>query len=109
MFKLLDAIKARRERKAKLKSVALYNRGFDYAAGALLRGEASVQQLEAEADNPFDRNEFDQGMVEAIRRIERLLPSQTGILDERYEQGVRDMSYAIDNNLRGRLDGPSPD
>lgn len=53
---------ARRERT----SAQLRQRGYDYAAGALLRG-TDVHELSSDFDSPFDRNEFDEGGEQAIR------------------------------------------
>jgi hypothetical protein len=50
-----------------------FAQGFDYAAGQLLRGRPA-EELEVEADNPFDRNEFDDGMIYAIRGWRLLVP-----------------------------------
>lgn len=49
----------------------LKQEGFDYAAGELLRGR-NPDELEVEADTPFDRNEFDRGMKDAIRAFAQL-------------------------------------
>ena len=38
--------------------------GYDYASGALLRGEE--RKLEIEVSNPFDPNEFEDGMRAAM-------------------------------------------
>lgn len=38
--------------------------GYDYASGALLRGEK--HKLEIEVSNPFDPNEFEDGMRAAL-------------------------------------------
>ena len=43
-----------------------YREGYDYAMGALLRGESSIEKLEAQASG-LDRNAFDEGMTDAIR------------------------------------------
>lgn len=43
-----------------------FNRGYDYAAGALLRG-TSIDELEAEADGMQYATAFDLGMSTAIR------------------------------------------
>lgn len=51
------------KRKAR-KLQALFDRGFDYAAGQLLRGE-DYHRLEQEAD-AIDRNSFDHGVEAAL-------------------------------------------
>ncbi len=38
--------------------------GYDYASGALLRGE--IRKLEIEVSNPFDPNQFEDGMRAAM-------------------------------------------
>lgn len=43
-----------------------YTRGYDYAAGALLRG-TSPRELELESDALQYTNHFDRGIVNAIR------------------------------------------
>ena len=40
--------------------------GYDYAIGALMRGETTVEKLEAYSSGP-NRNEFDHGITKAIR------------------------------------------
>lgn len=55
------------------RAAALFNRGFDYAAGQLLRGR-KPEELEHEADNPFERNAFDAGMQHALRGWRILVP-----------------------------------
>lgn len=54
-------------RKGTAKS-AVFDRGFDYAAGALLRGEESPASLEAKPW-PDDVTDFDRGMLAAIDRL----------------------------------------
>ena len=54
-------MKKRREQQRK----ELSERGYNYAAGALLRG-VSPEVLEQQADAIFDRNEFDAGITEAL-------------------------------------------
>ena len=66
--------------------------GYDYAAGKLLRdGEAAVDGLYEDAANPFDRNLFDVGIVDALNefrfqqitaddKLELLKESSLGIL-----------------------------
>jgi hypothetical protein len=46
--------------------------GYNYAAGRLLKeGNAAITPLCYESDNPFDGNEFDIGIVEALLDFER--------------------------------------
>ena len=48
-------------------------RGYDYAAGRLLReGDCAIGNLEMEADNPFDRDSFDEGIESAVRDYSQL-------------------------------------
>ena len=61
-------LKKRRENRAR----KLYNRGFDYAAGALLRGEKTPIELQAESC-PEDRDEFDIGVDHAINKLLNLI------------------------------------
>jgi len=42
-----------------------FNRGFDYAIGAIARGEKKPLELDAE-QTCMDRNQFDVGMDQAI-------------------------------------------
>ena len=56
-----DLLRARREAAARRE----YKRGFEYAAGALLRGVA-VDDLDAEVDFDFGPSAFDAGMEAAI-------------------------------------------
>ena len=49
-----------------------FARGFDYAAGQLLRGRPA-EELETEADN-IARNEFDAGIIYAVRGWRLLVP-----------------------------------
>lgn len=48
--------------------VADFNRGFNYAAGALLRGEESPMSLEAKPW-PGEFTHFDKGMIAAIDKL----------------------------------------
>lgn len=54
---------------------AAYERGYNFAAGALLRGEESVRSLEERVYSPFPQNEqaneFDRGVRDAIFRLVR--------------------------------------
>ena len=45
--------------------------GYDFAAGALLRGESTVESLEAQASTPWDKNDFDLGILVAIKDWEK--------------------------------------
>lgn len=47
----------------------LFEQGRAYALSSLRAG-VSPETLEAQADNPFDRNEFDDGIVAALRETE---------------------------------------
>lgn len=46
----------------------LYIQGYDYAAGAIVRGDQCPMELQYEYDTPFpgDRNNFDRGMEDAV-------------------------------------------
>jgi hypothetical protein len=57
----------RRERRAARR----YQAGYDWAAGALLRG-APETEIEMHLDNPFDSNEFESGGNAAVRDFARL-------------------------------------
>lgn len=51
------------------KKQARFNRGYDYAAGALLRGEETPGSLEAKWwHNPYS-DEFDTGVMTATKRL----------------------------------------
>ena len=52
------------ERKQRIKK-DVYDSGFDYAIGALVRGEKTPLALDAEQSR-VDRNQFDVGMDNAI-------------------------------------------
>ena len=67
----MNFIKRLRQRSATrkiLKRKELFRRGFDYAAGALLREEKTPFQLEAEQDGDH-YDPFDRGMTEAIHQL----------------------------------------
>ena len=52
---------------------AEYFRGYDYAAGVLLRnGDYSIGDLLSEAENAFDRAQFDFGIESAVRDYRQL-------------------------------------
>ena len=61
MNRLKQWLQKRRMRHSK----ELYNRGFDYAIGALIRGDKTPLELDAE-QFPGYRNIFDVGMDNAI-------------------------------------------
>lgn len=48
---------------------SLFEQGRAYALSSLRVG-VSREMLEAQANNPFDRNEFDAGIVAALRETE---------------------------------------
>lgn len=54
-------LKERRERIARDR----WHRGYDWAAGALLRG-TPVHEIDLHLDNPFDSDEFEQGGMQAM-------------------------------------------
>lgn len=58
---LISAVEARKAARAKRE----FERGFDYAAGALLKS-IDVDDLEAECDGAFGPSAFDDGMEAAI-------------------------------------------
>lgn len=43
----------------------LWAKGYRYAIDSLVAG-ASIESLEVEADNPFDANDFEKGMLAAL-------------------------------------------
>lgn len=45
---------------------SLYQRGYDYVTEQLAKGRKR-EELEIEADNPFDANDFERGMNAALR------------------------------------------
>lgn len=58
-----------------VKSETLFNAGFDYAAGELLRGrndKTVVDRLYYESFNPFDKTNFDVGMRAALVSFARM-------------------------------------
>lgn len=65
MFQLVEAFCRWSAARAASRAVADYQRGYDWAAGQLLRGDASVEQVEAYVNDPlaaFDSMpEFDDG------------------------------------------------
>lgn len=52
-----------------------YKRGYDYAVGSLLRGEKTVQELEALASPVFKQSAsatcFDNGVLDGIRHLQQ--------------------------------------
>lgn len=67
-FNLSKWIATRRENRR----LEIYFRGYDYAAGILLReGGIAIDRLLNEADSSFDRNSFDLGIEAAVRAYER--------------------------------------
>lgn len=76
MFRWLgEVLKARREAVARRQ----YKRGFEYAAGALLRGVA-VDDLDAEMEFDFGPSAFDAGMEAAIADWGQHMPPSTSIV-----------------------------
>jgi predicted component of type VI protein secretion system len=64
MFRLVEAFIHWAAARQAARAVAEHQRGYDWAAGQLLRGDASVEQIEAYVDGPlaFDHiTEFDDG------------------------------------------------
>ena len=59
LIKFLDDHKTARER-------SLFISGYDYAAGSLLRGDKTIEQLQIESLAMVDWNPFDKGIEEAI-------------------------------------------
>lgn len=57
--------KKRNEQKRK----QLFNRGYDYAAGSLLRGEETPISLESRWWHNVDNNEFDSGIMAATAKL----------------------------------------
>lgn len=51
-----------------VRKAANYRRGYDYAAGALVRGEETPASLSAKIWHD-DRDEFDRGMMDAAREM----------------------------------------
>lgn len=63
----IERLRQRSAIRKMLKRKELFRRGFDYAAGALLREEKTPFQLEAEQAS--DYGPFDRGMDEAIDQL----------------------------------------
>ena len=63
---MIAAFRKWRAERAERRKEKLHIAGYDWAAGALLRGTAEYE-LTSYTDNPFDRNEFDYGAQEAMR------------------------------------------
>ncbi len=61
--------------RAERKLHELYRKGFDYAAGELLRGVDS-KKLNGEVAASMDFNNFERGMLDAIRIYTRLKNGQ---------------------------------
>lgn len=125
MFKWLAQRRERQQR-------SRYKAGYDYALGALLRGEQTEGQIEVQADCQFDFNEFDAGILQALRDlrtkyIERndsseiqrqasLLNAQRRWIDEgarpgtflptlKYRQSFLDTALSSGATLTGKPDG----
>lgn len=63
-------IRAWLKKRAERATQKRHKAGYDYAAGVLLSTQGAVdtiRDLEAEADGIFDRDEFDRGIMAAIR------------------------------------------
>ena len=58
----------RKERASKSR----FNSGYDYAVGALLRGDYTEEQLEIQADCQFDRGDYERGMNAGLRALHNL-------------------------------------
>jgi len=56
-----------KERRQK-RNLELYNRGYDFACGSLLRGDKTPLSLEALIPD-FNKNHFDLGMEEVIDKL----------------------------------------
>lgn len=63
---MLKQLRQWRERRQAAQRTADFNRGFDYAAGALLRGEETPQSLEAKV---WEVESFDRGMFAATDKL----------------------------------------
>ena len=63
---MIAAFKKWRSDRAERRKEKLHIAGYDWAAGALLRGTAEYE-LDTYIDDPFERNEFDYGAQEAMR------------------------------------------
>lgn len=72
---MIKQIKAWFAGRAKRTKQEEFRRGFDYAAGMLLRGTAA-EQLEIEADCCFDDTQFDDGIAAAIVKWEDHFPPE---------------------------------
>lgn len=57
-----------------------FERGYDYAAGQLLRGVSPEALEQQQADNLVDRNKFDAGVSEALRDWEWARPDAPGVV-----------------------------
>lgn len=65
---MLAKIKQWLKDRAEANKERLRLRGYDYAAGQLLRsGEVIIDLLYMEAANPFEWNAFDEGIVDAVK------------------------------------------
>lgn len=57
------------EQRRKAQSLRMFNSGYDYAVGALIRGDETEMSLLSKADNPFNRNEYDRGIEAGVRDL----------------------------------------
>lgn len=62
---ILAWLKKRKQRRTQ----SQFNNGFDYAVGALVRGDKTEEELEILADNPFDGTEYEDGMLAGLRSL----------------------------------------
>lgn len=82
-----------------------YTHGYDYAAGALMRGEKTPYDLEAEADTSsafnedLESREWDRGIIAAIDK----LVLHGVVIDNRYCADWPEYRYAQDYEEEGTL------
>lgn len=82
--------------------------GYNYAAGQLLRG-VPILEVEAEAENPWDHNEFNYGMTSAILAWEAKDHGQTVVVIPKpsapmpYEPDPNEADYSISPSTYPRI------
>lgn len=67
---MIKAIQAWLDRRAEAEALRSYHKGYDFAAGKLLRGELTPAELQIMYEDPLDAcNPFDVGMEDAVDRL----------------------------------------
>jgi hypothetical protein len=87
-----------------------YERGYNYAAGALLRGEKTAYQLEVESDTPSewqteDGRAFDKGIIAAVDKLTSLGVVEDDRLNANgipYKDEKKSSSHGSAQAVRGR-------